>query len=261
MTPERWLSLKRVYQEAVERDPDLRPAYLDEACAGDPALRAEVDGLLSASAAAAGFLETPAAEVLDAAGAGGETPTSPSPAARIVRLRKLGMGMAAAVLLLAAAGSLWWSRDATIASVAPASIAVLPFADLSPGHDQDSLSDGLTEKILDLLARVPGLRAAARTSTLAYKGKSDDVRAIARKLNVNAILEGSVRTMDDRVRVTAQLLNGADGFDLWSETYERKLTDLQDLEDEIGRAIVARIELKLVAGPARAPARPRTDTH
>ncbi len=260
MTPERWLSLKRVYQEAVERDPDHRPAYLDEACAGDPALRAEVDGLLSASAAAAGFLETPAAEVLDPAGTGGETPTSPSPATRIVRLRKLGMGMAAAVLLLAAAGSLWWSR-ATIASVPPASIAVLPFADLSPGHDQESLSDGLTEKILDLLAEVPGLRAAARTSTFAFKGKSGDVRAIARKLNVNAILEGSVRTMDDRVRVTAQLLNGADGFDLWSETYERKLTDLQDLEDEIGRAIVARIELKLVAGPARAPARPRTDTH
>jgi TolB-like protein len=93
---------------------------------------------------------------------------------------------------------------------------------------------------------VPGLRVAARTS--GFDGDADDVRAIARKLHVSAILEGSVRKIGDRVRVTAQLRNGTDGFHLWSGTYERRLTDGLDLEAEIGPSIVAMIHSKLVRG-------------
>lgn len=131
-----------------------------------------------------------------------------------------------------------------------ASIAVLPFADLSPDRDQEYFCDGMTEEIIDALARVNGFRVVARTSSFAFKGKQQDIREIGKKLNVAAVLEGSVRKDGNRLRVTAQLNSVADGYHLWSETYERELKDVFTVQDEISKAIVSTLQLKLT-NPAR----------
>ncbi|MBZ5607870.1 MAG: hypothetical protein LAP38_06425 [Acidobacteriia bacterium] len=131
-----------------------------------------------------------------------------------------------------------------------ASIAVLPFADLSPDRDQEYFCDGMTEEIIDALAKVDGFRVVARTSSFAFKGKQQDIREIGRKLNVATVLEGSVRKDGSRLRVTAQLNSVADGYHLWSETYERELKDVFTVQDEISKAIVNTLQLKL-ANPTR----------
>jgi adenylate cyclase len=126
-----------------------------------------------------------------------------------------------------------------------ASIAVLPFADLSPDQDQEYFCDGMTEEIIDALAKMNGFRVVARTSSFAFKGKQQDIREIGKKLNVATVLEGSVRKDGNRLRVTAQLNSVADGYHLWSETYERELKDVFAVQDEISRAIVDTLQLKL----------------
>ena len=126
-----------------------------------------------------------------------------------------------------------------------ASIAVLPFADLSPDHDQEYFCDGMTEEIIDALAKVGGFRVVARTSSFAFKGKQQDIRDIGKQLNVGTVLEGSVRKDGNRLRVTAQLNSVADGYHLWSETYERELKDVFTVQDEISKAIVNTLQLKL----------------
>ena len=131
-----------------------------------------------------------------------------------------------------------------------ASIAVLPFADLSPDKDQEYFCDGMTEEIIDALAKMNGFRVVARTSSFAFKGKQQDIREIGKKLNVATVLEGSVRKDGNRLRVTAQLNSVADGYHLWSETYERELKDVFAVQDEISRAIVDTLQLKL-ASPGR----------
>ncbi|NJD10240.1 MAG: tetratricopeptide repeat protein [Gemmatimonadetes bacterium] len=133
------------------------------------------------------------------------------------------------------------------------SIAVLPFADLSPGHDQDYFSDGLTEELLNVLSRLPELRVISRTSAFAYKGSRLPLDSVARALRVAHVLEGSVRKSGDRVRITAQLIDAASGYHLWSETYDRDLRDIFAVQDEISRAIVGALELRLGADHADAP--------
>jgi TolB-like protein len=123
------------------------------------------------------------------------------------------------------------------AESAAASIAVLPFADMSEAGDKEYFSDGLAEELIDALARVEGLRVAARTSSFAFKGGGADVRAIADSLGVQTVLEGSVRASGDRLRITAQLIQASDGFHLWNETYDRELTDLFAVQEEIADAI------------------------
>ena len=130
------------------------------------------------------------------------------------------------------------------------SIAVLPLVNLSSDREQEYFSDGLSEELLNLLTQVPGLRVAARTSAFAFKGKSEDIGVIAQKLRVAVILEGSVRKAGDQIRVTTQLINAADGFHLWSQTYERKLTDVFALQDEIAQQVVAALRLKLLQAPS-----------
>ena len=125
------------------------------------------------------------------------------------------------------------------------SIAVLPFADLSPEKDQEYFCDGMAEEIIDALSKIGGIRVVARTSSFAFKGKQQDIREIGKKLNVAAVLEGSVRKDGNRLRVTAQLNSVADGYHLWSETYERELKDVFTVQDEISRAIVNTLQLKL----------------
>jgi eukaryotic-like serine/threonine-protein kinase len=124
-------------------------------------------------------------------------------------------------------------------------IAVLPFTNLSGDKENEYFSDGLTEEMISALARLPGLRVTARTSAFALRGKNLDIREIGARLNVEHILEGSVRSSGNRVRVTAQLVNAADGYQLWSERYECEMRDALDIQDEISRAIVDTLRIHL----------------
>lgn len=168
------------------------------------------------------------------------------------------------VLTVAALG--WWLSDvyppdeivaerptpaskASMASPDPAappnSIAVLPFDDMSPEGDQAWFADGLAEELLDRLARIDGLRVAARTSSFALRGSDQDAVSIGRLLNVGTVLEGSVRKAGGRIRVTAQLIDASNGFHLWSDTYERPDQGIFDLQDEITTAIVEQLRERI----------------
>src|SRR5207244_2396310 len=137
------------------------------------------------------------------------------------------------------------------------SIAVLPFVDMSQARDQEYFCDGISEEILDTLAKVDGLRVVARTSSFSFKGKNADVGEVAAKLNVENVLEGSLRREGNRIRLTAQLINARDGFHLWSETYQRELKDVFAVQDEITRSIVDALKIKLAVAP---PAHARQNT-
>jgi len=138
------------------------------------------------------------------------------------------------------------------------SIAVLPLQDLSQGKDQEYFSDGITEELLDLLAKVPKLRVIARTSSFSYKGKDTPIAEIARALRVAAVLEGSVRKSGDKVRITVQLIRASDSSHLWSETYDRTLDDIFKVQDEIAAAVVDKLRISLLgAAPTAKPVDPR----
>jgi len=128
------------------------------------------------------------------------------------------------------------------------SIAVLPFVDMSANSDNEYFSDGLSEELLNILAKIKELRVAGRTSSFAFKGKNEDLRIIGEKLNVNSILEGSVRKDDqrNRVRITAQLINVEDGYHLWSETYDRDLNDIFAIQDEIAHKVAMALRITLL---------------
>jgi adenylate cyclase len=121
-------------------------------------------------------------------------------------------------------------------------LAVLPFVNMSADPENEYFSDGITEELLNALTRVDGLQVTSRTSAFAFKGKHDDIRDIAIQLNVDKILEGSVRKAGNRVRITAQLINAADGFHIWSETYDRKLDDIFEVQDEISGIIANKLK-------------------
>ena len=126
-----------------------------------------------------------------------------------------------------------------------ASIAVLPFQNLSADKENEYFSDGLAEDILDALTQVPGLRVMARTSAFAFRGKEADVREIGARLNAQHILEGSVRRVGGRIRVTAQLVKASDGYHLWSQRFDREMKDVFAIQDEISRAIVEKLRPQL----------------
>jgi len=128
------------------------------------------------------------------------------------------------------------------------SIAVLPFVDMSPDKDQEYFSDGIAEELLNQLAKVPDLHVAGRTSSFSFKGKDEDLRLIGQKLGVANILEGSVRKAGNRVRVTAQLIKAADGYHLWSESYDRELDDIFGIQDEIAHAVTDALSITLGVG-------------
>ena len=132
------------------------------------------------------------------------------------------------------------------------SIAVLPFSDLSPGQDHDYFSDGIAEEILTALAKIDGLHVAARRSSFWFKGRETQLSEIASNLNVRHVVEGSVRREGNRVRVTAELIDASNGFTLWSEKFEREMHGIFALQDEITRAIVDALKLKLDISPPRA---------
>ena len=132
----------------------------------------------------------------------------------------------------------------------PHSIAVLPFVNLSGDKDQEYFSDGLTEELLNSLAEIDGLQVAARTSAFSFKGQDNDIGTIARKLNVGAVLEGSVRRSAHTIRITAQLINAVTGFHLWSKSYDRDLGDVLKLQSEIATAVASALKVTLLGDVA-----------
>jgi len=157
-------------------------------------------------------------------------------------------GVAGALALLSLAWY-WLGQPATReGAIDDRSIAVLPFANMSGDPANDYFSDGISEELLNQLAKMPELRVAARTSSFSFKGEKVEIPEIARTLKVRMVLEGSVRKQGERVRITAQLIDAAEGFHVWSETYDRDLKDIFAIQDEIARAISKELKVKLVGG-------------
>ena len=148
--------------------------------------------------------------------------------------------------LMAGPGAATGSPSAPVAE--QGSIAVLPFVNMSSDAEQEYFSDGLTEELLNVLAKIPELRVAARTSSFSFKDKDVGIDSIARALNVRHVLEGSVRKAGDRVRITAQLIDASTGYHLWSETYDRSVKDVFAVQDEISKAVATQLRLRLAAG-------------
>ncbi len=163
-------------------------------------------------------------------------------------LRKAGMDVSGSKAAQASSSAV--TRGAAVA------IAVLPFADLSSARDQDYLCEGMAEEIMHALVRVDGIRVASRTSAFRAKQDNADLRAIARALSVNHVLEGSVRTSGSRLRVTAQLTEVASGYQLWSERFDREADDIFAVQDEIAAGVVDAVKMRLAPGPHPVPARP-----
>lgn len=132
-------------------------------------------------------------------------------------------------------------------------LAILPFVNMSADPDNEYFSDGITEELLNALTKVEGLQVTSRTSAFSFKGKKDDIREIALKLNVDKILEGSVRKAGNKVRITAQLINAADGYHIWSETYDRLLTDIFEVQDDISSIIANRLRENLLPAQYKDP--------
>lgn len=174
--------------------------------------------------------------------------TAPLPGdAPLARVRMRAAFGVLVLLAMAGLGYLLYERGFSRAHAGEAhsSIAVLPFTNLSGDPAKDYFSDGMSEELLNLLARIPGLQVAARTSAFAYKGRNVDVREVGRELGVETVLEGSVRQAGDKVRITAQLIDTETGFHLWSETYDRELKDIFVVQDEIAQAIVEKLRIQL----------------
>ncbi|HJU68416.1 MAG TPA: BTAD domain-containing putative transcriptional regulator [Gemmatimonadaceae bacterium] len=189
-----------------------------------------------------------------------QTPSPPAVVARQPSTRRHWWPVAAAIIAIVIAVAMTARGRASEGSKASsASVAVLPFVDLSAAHDHEYFSDGMTEELINTLGRVQGVRVASRTSSFAFKGKTLDVREVGRQLGVATVLDGSVRAADSTLRITARLSNALDGYQLWSRTYERKLEDVFDIQEEISRSIVETLKGTLV-GRADSAATARRDT-
>ncbi len=187
------------------------------------------------------------------------TPSKPLGAGLVLLLIGIGMLAAAPGLLYYFVVRSGGGAAEKAGAVRGPSIAVLPLVNLSSDREQDYFADGLAEQLLNLLANVQGLHVAGRSSSFFFKGKSEDLRTIGQKLNVGTVLEGSVRRAGDRIRITAQLTDTVDGYQRWSETYDRKLTDVFSVQDEIARAVVAALKFKLLPEEAPTTREQRTD--
>jgi TolB-like protein/Tfp pilus assembly protein PilF len=239
------VELERIIANAMEKDRSLRYQSAAE-------MRTDLQRLRR---------DTTQGRVTGASGAAAAAAVSK----RLRRLRWVSAGAVALVLALAA--GTWFGREARRAgpqTEAPAtagapSIAVLPFVDMSPGKDQEYFADGLAEELLNALAKIPELRVTGRTSSFQFKGKNEDLRVIGRKLNVATLLEGSVRKAGSQVRITVQLVKVADGFHLWSETYDRQLQDIFAVQDDIARSVSSALKVKLLSPDSPSTARDTAD--
>ncbi|MBV8146893.1 MAG: TIR domain-containing protein [Gammaproteobacteria bacterium] len=245
-------------EAAADVPESFRRAQWTRLAAGEtpPAFVARVRRLLSPEPPAA--IRSPA-NTMSAATAGVSEPDRASRRAKPLVLAILAIGVCAALAYLVA-NKFWVSKKPTLAAPAPAaaaafnppphSIAVLPFVNMSGDKEQDYFSDGLSEELLNSLARISELQVAARTSSFYFKGEHADLATIAHKLNVASVLEGSVRRSGQTVRVTAQLNNAVSGFHLWSQTYDRDLSDVLRLQTEIADAVASALKITLLGGAA-----------
>ena len=179
-------------------------------------------------------------------------------------LRKLAIPVVMVIVVAIAIVGYYWRVRTRLKAPSPSntSIAVLPFVDLSPGKDQEYFSDGLTEEMITNLAKIPGLKVVARSSSFQFKGKNEDLRGVGQKLGVATVLEGSVRKDGNQVRITAELIKADDGFQLWSETYDRDISHIFAAQDEIARAVSGALQLRLLSGnnPATPGVSPTTNS-
>jgi adenylate cyclase len=161
------------------------------------------------------------------------------------QLRSLAVPAVVALLLFLGGGLLFWlllGRGSSHPLPDASSVAVLPFVNMSSDREIEHLCDGLTEELIGALAKVKGMRVPSRTTAFAYKDKSQDIQAIGRQLNVRAVLEGSVRKSDKKLRITAQLINVADGYHLWSDTYERDSGEVFALQSDIAQRVTEAVQ-------------------
>ena len=169
-----------------------------------------------------------------------------SPAKRYASGRELAAALKSATSDTGRASALRTAvHQETVASESAPSVAVLPFVNMSSDRENEYFSDGLAEELIAVLSKIEGLRVASRTSAFAFKGRNEDVRKIGEQLGVRTVLEGSVRKAGSRLRISAQLVNVTDGYQLWSETYDRQLEDLFAIQDEIARSIAQALRLIL----------------
>jgi TolB-like protein/tRNA A-37 threonylcarbamoyl transferase component Bud32/Tfp pilus assembly protein PilF len=235
--------LARIIQHCLEKDPEARYQSAKDVRNELKSLRREVDSGTVTTGSGAVHISAP----------------------RSAGTRRYGLWAAAAVAAIGILAAGWWlgggSEKAPAvgdgraggfgADVAAAawsdmpSVAVLPFANLSADPDNEYFTDGLTEELIGALANVEGLRIPARTSVYALKGTNFDIQEIGRRLGVDNILEGSVRKEGDQLRISAQLIKVSDGFNLWSETYDREFSDVFVIQDEIAGNIVEALQLTL----------------
>src|SRR5213078_653717 len=171
----------------------------------------------------------------------------------------IGVAVIAAGLL--AFQSLRSTRSTISATANSKSIAVLPFVNMSADKNDEYLSDGMTEELINALAKVPGLRVPGRSSSFAFKGKNEDdiFRKVGEQLHVTAVLEGSVRKAGDKLRITAQLVNVADGFHLWSETYDGDMKDILAVQSDVAKRVVQALQVQLGVDETRAFAKKATE--
>jgi len=233
--------LGRIVALCLEKDPDARYQSARDIRNELRGLRREVESGISGPRSAV------------------SPPSSAASARAGARRRGVWIGVAAAIVVTVAAGVVFMERndgtpqDAAVGDAVTneRTIAVLPFVNMSPDPEQEYFSDGISEELLNLLAQVPGLRVAARTSSFSFKGQNVGVPEIAKRLNVAYVLEGSVRKAGDQVRVTAQLVHATEGFHVWSANYDRTLDDIFAIQDEIAADVVKQLRITLLGGAPR----------
>ncbi|MEJ2085706.1 MAG: protein kinase, partial [Acidobacteriota bacterium] len=263
----------RIVQHCLEKDPERRYQSAKDVRNELEGLREEVRSGAVTAISETSVASTPAqSDSGSATRAESETPRDepvrqalsegPGTPPRESSRRPLWIGVAAVVLLIA--GLFWWKGrqedassqlsgpSAALQESVPAlssapSVAVLPFADLSPDKDQEYFTDGMTEELLQALGTIEGLKVPSRTAIFALKGKDLDIQQVGERLGVETVLEGSVRKAGNRLRISTQLVQVSDGFKLWSESYDRELEDVFTVQDEIASSIAE--ALRLTLGP------------